>query len=348
MATRMYLHFYVLVNIFVLSMTENISGNICLEKAFSFATIYDFKGDWRRCNRFWKSTAILYFQQATPACHTCHIEVEYKNNKYLQNIYLDVITIVFDSYNYSTKTGCVNRNFYEAGAQLLINCSHLEKERLDIFLNPHSVCGERNAKCSKWRNLCVCQCDHEYIMHGGHCVKGDQSNSKTIVQTEKQESSRKNIGAILGALLGGLVLGLIIATGIGLIMYRRCRFMIQTRANRQIMFSMNDTYNGDDGVTKQDKQKRALNVSTLARSEESLENRNTFGKQSALTATDDVYNHLNEKEKAQDDDTYDHACATSVSRHANDSEDYSNQPVLDDFAMSGGTETDDYSTIEKI
>lgn len=66
-----------------------------------------------------------------------------------------------------------------------------------------------------------------------------------------------------------------------------------------------------------------------------------------MTATDDVYNHLNEKEKA-DDDTYDHACATSVSRYANDSEDYSNQPVLDDFAMSGGTETDDYSTIEKI
>lgn len=67
-----------------------------------------------------------------------------------------------------------------------------------------------------------------------------------------------------------------------------------------------------------------------------------------MTATDDVYNHLNEKEKAQDDDSYDHACATSVSRHANDSEDYSNQHVLDDFAMSGGTETDDYSTIEKI
>lgn len=45
-------------------------------------------------------------------------------------------------------------------------------ERLDIFLNPHSVCGERNAECSKWRNLCVCQCDQEYLMHGGHCVKG--------------------------------------------------------------------------------------------------------------------------------------------------------------------------------
>lgn len=66
-----------------------------------------------------------------------------------------------------------------------------------------------------------------------------------------------------------------------------------------------------------------------------------------MTATDDVYNHLNEKEKAQEEDTYDHACA-SVSRHANDLEDYSNQPVLDDFVMSGGTETDDYSTIEKI
>lgn len=325
-------------------MTEIIPGNICLEKAFSFATTYEPKGVWPRCSIFYKSTAISYFQQGTPECHTaCHIELEY--NEDLWNIYLDSISLVFDSYNYSAKTGCVSH--YDAGARFLINCSNLGKERLGIFWNTYSVCRERNAECSTWRNFCVCHCDREYLMHGGHCVKGDQSNSKAIVQKEKKESSRKNIGAILGALLGGLVLGLIIATGIGLIMYRRCRFMIQTRANPQIMFSMNDTYNGDDGVTKQDKQKRALNVSTLARSEESPKNRNDSGKQSAVTATDDVYNHLNEKEKAQEEDTYDHACA-SVRRHANDLEDYSNQPVLDDFAMSGGTETDDYSTIEKI
>lgn len=37
--------------------------NICLEKAFSFATTYEPKGVWPRCSIFYKSTAISYFQQ---------------------------------------------------------------------------------------------------------------------------------------------------------------------------------------------------------------------------------------------------------------------------------------------
>lgn len=45
-------------------------------------------------------------------------------------------------------------------------------ERLDKVWDPYSVCGERNAECSKWRYLCVCHCDREYLMHGGHCLKG--------------------------------------------------------------------------------------------------------------------------------------------------------------------------------
>lgn len=65
-----------------------------------------------------------FFVLGTPACHTaCHIELEY--NEDLWNIYLDGISIVFDSYNYSAKTGCVS--LYDAGARFLINCSNLGK-----------------------------------------------------------------------------------------------------------------------------------------------------------------------------------------------------------------------------
>lgn len=67
-----------------------------------------------------------------------------------------------------------------------------------------------------------------------------------------------------------------------------------------------------------------------------------------MTATDDVYNHLNRIKETQDEDTYDHACAASVNGHTNDSGNYSNHHGLDnDFAMSGGTGIDDYSILEK-
>lgn len=330
-------------------MTEIIPGNICLERAFSFATTYSQINSWQRCKAFHKGTTRDYFQLGRTTCQTtCHIELEYNNNEYWQYSILEVVSVVFDSYNNRERTGCVS--YYEAGAQLLINCSQLGKERLGIFWN--SVCKERNAECSKWHNFCVCHCDREYLMHGGHCVKGNQSNNKVtgIVQTEKQESSRKNLGAILGSLFGGLVLGLIIATGIGFIVYRRFRSSIQTRANAQIMFSMNDTYNTsrEDDIIKQDKQKRVLNVPPLTRSEESPEYSNTSGKQSALTVTDDVYNHLNEIKETQDENTYDHACSASVSGRANDLGDYSNDHGLNNnLILSGGTGTDDYSTLEK-
>lgn len=62
-----------------------------------------------------------------------------------------------------------------------------------------------------------------------------------------------------------------------------------------------------------------------------------------------MYNHLNDKEETQDEDTYDHACAASVSGHANDLGDYSNDHGLNNnLIMSGGTGTDDYSTLEQM
>lgn len=69
-------------------------------------------------------------------------------------------------------------------------------------------------------------------------------------------------------------------------------------------------------------QKKVLNVSPIARSQESPEYSNMSGKQFAVTATDDVYNHLNEKEETQDENTYDHACAAAAKGHR-DLDDYS-------------------------
>lgn len=92
-----------------------------------------------------------------------------------------------------------------------------------------------------------------------------------------------------------------------------------------------------------------LNVSPLTRSEKSPEYRNTSGQQNTVTVTDDVYNFLNEKEENQDGDFYDHACAATKRGHAIELGDYSNQNSLnDDFNLSAGTETDNYSTLQHI
>lgn len=42
--------------------------------------------------------------------------------------------------------------------------------QLGIFWN--SDCKERNAECSKWKQICVCHCDPEYSMTNGHCIQG--------------------------------------------------------------------------------------------------------------------------------------------------------------------------------
>lgn len=94
-------------------------------------------------------------------------------------------------------------------------------------------------------------------------------------------------------------------------------------------------------------QKEVLNVSPLTRPQELPEYSNTSEKESAMTTMDGVYNHLNEKGETQDEDTYDHACAAATRSHLKDLDDYSNIHNMDDgTTMSGGTENDDYSTLE--
>lgn len=90
-------------------------------------------------------------------------------------------------------------------------------------------------------------------------------------------------------------------------------------------------------------------MSPLTRSEQSPEYSNTSGQLSAVIVTDDVYNHLNEEEETQDDDTYDHACAATKKVQAIELGDYSNhQGLSDDYNLSTGTATDDYFTLEHI
>lgn len=92
-------------------------------------------------------------------------------------------------------------------------------------------------------------------------------------------------------------------------------------------------------------QRQVLNVSPLTQSERSPEYSNTPGQQTTVTVTDDVYNHLNEKEETQDGDTYDHACTTTTSGHVMMLRDYNNHGLNDDNNLSGNA---DYSTLEHI
>lgn len=94
-------------------------------------------------------------------------------------------------------------------------------------------------------------------------------------------------------------------------------------------------------------QKKVLNVSPKTRSQESPKYSNTSGKQHVVTVTDDVYNHLNEKDKNHDDDNYDHVCAATTSGHVHELSEYSNHHGLDSH-FSAGMGTDDYSTLEHI
>lgn len=88
-------------------------------------------------------------------------------------------------------------------------------------------------------------------------------------------------------------------------------------------------------------------MSPLTRPQELPEYSNRSEKDSAMTTMEDVYNHLNEKDETTDEDTYDHACAAATRSHLKDLDDYSNiHDINDGTTMSGGTQNDDYSTLE--
>ncbi|XP_065937241.1 uncharacterized protein [Magallana gigas] len=317
---------------FLKSSAQILKRNTCLDKAFSFATDYDYYyyNQIPRCNLFSENDTKTLFEGGSTLCNTtCEISLYFKYQK--RNI-LTFVSMVFESYNYSARTGCSSSR----DAQLFINCSNLRREQLGIFFNGN--CKERNADCTNWNNFCVCHCFTGYFMYYGHCIKdnvleagrcvldtqcreientpsnrrcvngrcvckegyamvnhacheanlslntscifNDQCSgspyasclgekcsciegyeavnstdcvlsihglNEVILKSESHESPRDNIRAILGALLGGLLLGVIITTGTVYILYRRSRYLINTRRRKEprVMYAANDTF--DDG-----------------------------------------------------------------------------------------------------
>lgn len=83
----------------------------------------------------------------------------------------------------------------------------------------------------------------------------------------------------------------------------------------------------------------------LTGSEDLPEYSNIARKQNVMKVADDVYNHLNEKVKNQDDDNYDHACTSATSGHVNDLSDFSSHHATDDYEFLTGTGTNIYANV---
>lgn len=73
--------------------------------------------------------------------------------------------------------------------------------------------------------------------------------------------------------------------------------------------------------------------------------------QNKVIVKDGLCNHLNEKEESQNKDTYDHACPVTISGHAiglDDSSTWDHHSLNDDYGLSAGTGTDEYSSLEQM
>ena len=68
-----------------------------------------------------------------------------------------------------------------------------------------------------------------------------------------------------------------------------------------------------------------------------------------MTRTEDIYNHLNEKEERAGEDNYDRACATTdLTRGGYFDSDYSSMRGVDKSCGKSATNgADNYSTLEK-
>ncbi|XP_052679046.1 uncharacterized protein LOC128159874 isoform X2 [Crassostrea angulata] len=287
--------------------------------------------------------------------------LKHNNSCYLNNV-LEAGRCVLDTQCRETENNqsnhrCVNgRCVCEEGYAMINHTCHeanLSLNKSCIFNDQCS--GSPYASCFGEK----CSCIEGYqAVNSTDCVLSMHGLNEAILKTESHESPRDNIRAILGALLGGLLFGIIITTGTVYALYRRSRYSIHTRRKEPgVMYAANDTFDdGRDEDTFQnnvvankskDKQKKVLNVSPLTRPQELPEYSNMSEKESAMTTMDDVYNHLKEKGETQDEDTYDHACAAAKRSYLKDLDDYSNIHNMDDgTTMSGGTENDDYSTLE--
>lgn len=86
-------------------------------------------------------------------------------------------------------------------------------------------------------------------------------------------------------------------------------------------------------------------MSPLTGTEDLPEYGNISRKQNVMKVADDVYNHLNENDKNQDYDNYDHACAAATSGHVNDPSDFRSHHGIDDYEFLTGTGTNVYANV---
>nr|XP_022300517.1 uncharacterized protein LOC111108749 isoform X2 [Crassostrea virginica] len=136
-----------------------------------------------------------------------------------------------------------------------------------------------------------------------------------------QNHKEGSLGSTLGALFGGVLLGVLITTVIGFIIYKRSQQNYKTRQTEEptVVFADNNAYGNAriqgnaDNATRNNKnnQRQIVNVPPYAPSNESPEYGNVSQTSRTKRANEDIYNHLNEKEKPDDDDNYDHACAAT-------------------------------------
>ena len=95
--------------------------------------------------------------------------------------------------------------------------------------------------------------------------------------------------------------------------------------------------------------RQIVNVPPYAPSDESPEYGNVSQTSRTKRTNDDIYNHLNEQEKPDNDDNYDHACAATGHTRGNfvDS-DYSSMHDVDKgYGSSVAKGTGDYFTLEQ-
>nr|XP_022300013.1 uncharacterized protein LOC111108428 isoform X3 [Crassostrea virginica] len=216
---------------------------------------------------------------------------------------------------------------------------------------------EVNEQCRGTANSTVCEnstctCTEGYISLGEHCYEGIQGNLKEALFGDQQES---NVGRTLGALLGGVLLGVLI-TVIGFIIYKRRKNPNKRhREEPQVVFADNNAYgvatkmerNVVNDSSGNKNKRKVVNVSPYAPSDETPEYGNVS--QTSVTRTEDIYNHLNEKEEQDGEDNYDHACAaTGLSRGGYFDSDYSSMRDVDKgCGKSAKNGADNYFTLEQ-
>ncbi|XP_078339752.1 uncharacterized protein LOC144627246 [Crassostrea virginica] len=212
--------------------------------------------------------------------------------------------------------------------------------------------GSPNASCLDG----ICSCIEGYVPdNSSKCIQSFPVNDNEASFGDQRES-KINVGSTVGALIGGVLLGVLITTVVGFIIYKRSGKYPNTRQREEprVVFADNNAYgeakidrNVGNASRGNENKRKVVNVPPYAPSDETPENGNIS--QTSVTRTEDIYNHLNEKEDQDGEDDYDHACAaTGPWRGGYFDSDYSSMRDVDKgFRKSAKNGNDNYFTLEQ-